>query len=157
MSENAIVAWGIATVLVVVTVVIHYEMLRLVKDRIQPAIGLHGRRAVIVVMTGMLVAHIIEIWVFAIAMIAMVEGLGMGGFDGIQIASLNDYLYFSAVTYTSLGYGDVVPVAMMRPIAAAEALVGLVMIGWTASITYLEMRRVWDEAHPGHHLRPPGD
>lgn len=33
-------------------------------------------------------------------------------------------LYFSVVTWTTLGYGDVVPTPALRPIAALEAMVG---------------------------------
>lgn len=157
MTENAIVAWGIATSLVGITVVIHYETLGIVNDRILPKLGVTGRRAVVCVMLGMLLAHVAEIWVYALAMMVMVESLGMGGFAGMEMKTLNDYLYFSSVTYTSLGYGDVVPTGAIRQIAASQTLVGLVMIGWTASITYLEMRRMWDEAHPGHRLRHPGE
>jgi len=52
-------------------------------------------------------------------------------------------LYFSAETYTSLGFGDVVPDGPLRLLAGAEALNGLLLIGWSASFLYLEMERWW--------------
>jgi hypothetical protein len=52
-------------------------------------------------------------------------------------------MYFSAETYTSVGYGDVVPVGHVRLLAGIEALNGLVLIGWTASYTYIAMERFW--------------
>jgi hypothetical protein len=38
-------------------------------------------------------------------------------------------LYFSMVTFTTLGYGDIVPHGSMRLIAASEALVGIFLSG----------------------------
>jgi len=55
-------------------------------------------------------------------------------------------LYFSAETYTSLGYGDVVPTGPLRTLAGVEALNGLLLIGWSASFTYVAMQRFWGDA-----------
>lgn len=52
-------------------------------------------------------------------------------------------LYFSAETYTTLGYGDVLPHGDLRLLAGLEALNGMLLIGWTASYTYLSMERFW--------------
>lgn len=43
--------------------------------------------------------------------------------------SYADALYFSIVTWTTLGYGDLLPIAEMRLLAAAEALLGYVYFG----------------------------
>jgi len=48
-----------------------------------------------------------------------------------------------AVNYTSLGYGDIHPIGSMRAVAVTEALTGLMMIGWSASFTYLKMEQIW--------------
>jgi hypothetical protein len=42
-----------------------------------------------------------------------------------------------------LGYGDVVPHGPLRLLAGVEALTGLLMIGWSASFTYVSMARFW--------------
>jgi hypothetical protein len=47
------------------------------------------------------------------------------------------------VTYTSLGFGDHIPISHARLIAGVEALNGLLLIGWSASFTYLVMERYW--------------
>ncbi len=54
-----------------------------------------------------------------------------------------DSIYFLFVTYTTVGYGDLVPVGPIRFIAATEALNGWVLLGWSASFTFLEMQRFW--------------
>jgi len=63
---------------------------------------------------------------------------GPGGF------SIGICMYFSAETYTSLGFGDITPVGPIRLLAGIEALNGLLLIGWSASFTYIAMERFWD-------------
>ena len=85
----------------------------------------------------------------------------IGGFAGLPVESFQDCLYFSVVTYTSLGFGDQVPVSHARLIAGVEALNGLLLIGWSASFTYLAMERYWpmhgiDQASVARRERPRG-
>lgn len=40
-----------------------------------------------------------------------------------------DYLYFSYVTFTTLGYGDIQPIGVCRGLSAAEAVSGYVFLG----------------------------
>jgi len=86
------------------------------------------------------------------------------GIGGIHQGTLVDYVYFSVVTYTSLGFGDVYPVDNMRLVSGVEALTGLLMIAWSASFTYLAMEQFWPLHGPTKwrptlgrrpYLRPP--
>ena len=52
-------------------------------------------------------------------------------------------MYFSAETCTSLGSGDLTPNGPVRLLAGVEALNGLLLIGWSASFTYISMGRFW--------------
>jgi len=45
-------------------------------------------------------------------------------------------LYFSAVTYTTTGYGDVVLPEAWRLVGAVEALTGIIMCGWSAAFFF---------------------
>ena len=63
-----------------------------------------------------------------------------GNFNG----TLTDAAYFSFTTYTTLGFGDIEPTGHLRFLAGIESLTGLVLITWTASFLYLEMRKDWD-------------
>ena len=69
----------------------------------------------------------------------------MGSLIGEITISHQDYHYFSAVTYTTLGFGDITPNGELRWIAAIEALTGLVLITWTASFAFLVMQELWTE------------
>ena len=71
--------------------------------------------------------------------------LGIGGLAGTLGFSFLHCLYFSAETYTSLGFGDLLPVGPVRLLAGTETLNGLLLIGWTASYAYLAMERFWRE------------
>ena len=72
------------------------------------------------------------------------------GNSGPAGRSLASCLYFSAETYTSLGFGDLTPVGPLRMIAGVEALNGLLLIGWSASYAYIAMERFWNEDASRH-------
>jgi hypothetical protein len=67
----------------------------------------------------------------------------LGALTGLPATTLPDFVYFSAVTYATVGFGDVVPIGAIRFLAGMESLTGFVMITWSASYTFLEMQRDW--------------
>ena len=50
-------------------------------------------------------------------------------------------LYFSTVTYTTLGYGDVILDERWRLLGSFEAANGIVMFGWTTALIFVAIRR----------------
>jgi voltage-gated potassium channel Kch len=92
---------------------------------------------------GALGSHLVQIFVFALAFFILHHTLKLGLIGGRFDDSFATYLYFSAETYTSLGFGDIFPAGDIRILAGVEALTGLLMISWSASFSYLEMRRYW--------------
>ncbi len=52
-------------------------------------------------------------------------------------------LYFSMVTYTTLGYGDVLLDARWRLLASFEAANGIIMFGWTTAIVMAVVHKVY--------------
>ena len=73
----------------------------------------------------------------------MLHWAGIGHFIGHFNGSLLDCAYFSFTTYTTLGFGDIQPVAGVRYLTGIESLTGLLLITWSASFLYLEMQRYW--------------
>jgi hypothetical protein len=57
-------------------------------------------------------------------------------------------IYFSTVTYTSLGYGDMVIDGPWRLLAAFEAANGVIMFGWTTAIIVAAVQRLYFGQHP---------
>ena len=134
----------ICLVLLVLTTVIHYEVLRGLSV-VLPGLRIRPRAKLIVVIIATFLAHAVEIGLYALAIYGLVRYMGLGTLDDSSRFSLDVSLYFSAETYTSLGYGDVVPGGAVRLLAGAEALNGLLLIGWSASYTYIAMERFWSD------------
>jgi hypothetical protein len=130
-------------VAVVVAVLVHYEGLVLVSRWIVRAGERPARRRVLHAMFAVLGLHIVEIWVFGVAMWLLVQWPACGHIAGDDPLVFFDAVYLSAMTFTTVGFGDISPVGPVRFLAGTEALTGFVLIGWTASFTYLEMERFW--------------
>jgi hypothetical protein len=131
--------------LLVITTIIHYEVLRLMTI-VLPVLHMRARAKLIIVIFGAFIAHAIEIVFYGIAFYLLARYLGAGTLGDPGQLSFSRCIYFSGETYTSLGYGDVVPDGALRLLAGMEALNGLLLIGWTASYTYIAMERFWDNA-----------
>jgi hypothetical protein len=142
-------------ILLVLTTIIHYEILRKLTAWL-PELQMPARAKLMMVIFATFIAHAAEILLYAIAFYVLARYLAAGTLGDAGRSSLALSLYFSAETYTSLGYGDVVPGGALRLLAGMEALNGLLLIGWSASYTYLAMERFWgndDEMRPDG---PPG-
>ncbi len=59
------------------------------------------------------------------------------------IAGFENALYFSMVTFTTLGYGDVVLDSSRRLLASVEAVNGILMFGWSTAIVIHVVQRVY--------------
>lgn len=130
------------SLVVALAVVIHYEcLIRLAA--VTPKLRLRHRSRLLVVVFGALIAHVIEVWLFACVYYLMAKTEGWGGFTGNSSGTLMDCADFSFTTYTTLGFGDIEPIGVLRYLTGIEALTGLVLITWTASFLYIEMQRFW--------------
>lgn len=143
MNEHALLlpVLVISGVTVTICVVLHYEALRFLSRAV--GIHVHKRIGVLVVMLGLLLAHILEIFVFAMSYKVMQHSGVLGHIAGIDDNNLLDFIYYSSVVYTTVGFGDLVPVGAIRMLTAAEGLAGLAMITWSASFSFLAMQRLW--------------
>lgn len=110
--------------LVVVSTVLHHEVLNGLNAGL-PALRIPNRAKLVVVI------------------------LAAGSLVGTTGFLLANCMYFSAETYTSLGFGDLTPHGPVRVLAGVEALTGLLLIGWSASFTYISMERFWTRSPAG--------
>jgi hypothetical protein len=140
MRIQVLIGATVTAVLVVLAVGIHYEMLSLISNGVRRLRPNHRFRVSIAVL-GALGAHFIEVILFAIGWQLLLSA-GVAHLS-VKEPSFVEVLYFSASTYTSLGYGDIVPLGDSGLLAGSEALTGLVLIAWTASCTYFVIRAVW--------------
>jgi voltage-gated potassium channel Kch len=51
-------------------------------------------------------------------------------------------LYFSIVTYTTLGYGDIVLDENWRLLSSFQAANGIIIFGWTTAVIIVAIRTV---------------
>ena len=50
--------------------------------------------------------------------------------------SMEQAVYFSLVTFTTLGYGDITLDAPWRILTGIEALNGVLLLGWSTALTF---------------------
>lgn len=139
-----IAAYIINSILVATAVLIHFEALNMLSV-VTPKMPIRHRLRVLIGVFGALVAHVIEIWVFAFGYYFMVNYADLGTLTGNFGNGLMNCVYFSFVSFTTLGFGDIVATGDARFLAGLEALTGLVLITWTASFMFIEMQKQWKD------------
>ena len=113
--------------LISTTTMIHYEALRGLSRHL-PTLRIASRSKLLVVIFSAFVAHALEIAVYGSVLFVLVKDFGVGKLVGPLGFSLINCLYFSAETYTTLGFGDLVPTGAVRLLAGTETLNGLLLI-----------------------------
>ena len=53
-------------------------------------------------------------------------------------------LYFTFVNYTTLGYGDIMPVKQWRLMGPMAAMNGILMFGWSTAVLFEVLRKTLD-------------
>jgi|SRR5450755_4321908 hypothetical protein len=140
-SINGLVVLSTA-VLVALSVLVHYEGLQYLSIRL-PMMRAERRRKVLYGVYAVIFLHVIEIWLFGLGIWLLLMIADAGSIFGITSLSLLDAVYLSATTFTTVGFGDVAPTGPIRFLSGTEALVGFILITWSASFLYLEMRQFW--------------
>ena len=124
-------------------VLIHYEGLTWMSRRLLRRHDENPRRKVLLGVLGVLVLHVVELWLFGTTFWWLVKVEGTGHVVGADPLGLFDAVYLATMSYTTVGFGDVSPVGAIRFLAGTCALTGFVMITWSASFLFLEMERFW--------------
>lgn len=159
MNSPVIVAAGVVTV---ACVVLHYEVIALlIKALVR--FRVKARLAIAAVVLTLLLTHLVEISLFAVAHQVLLSNFGsaIGGVEGQFDGSMLDLFYFSIAVYTTVGFGDITPEGPLRILTGVEALAGLMLVTWSASFTFLIMQRYWEATakpiDPANHLRDGDD
>ena len=135
----------INTFLVLATIVIHYEVLFQLSKRLSLTKKITPSYKVLICVFTIFLAHVVEIWLFGLGYYFSAQLDGVGNLFGktANHGIILDYVYLSFVTYTTLGYGDLVASGYLRYLTGVEALVGLILITWSASFLFIEMGKYW--------------
>ena len=135
----------INTALVLVTIVIHYEVLFQLSKRLPEIKKITPSYKVLICVFTIFLAHVVEIWLFGLGYYYSAQLDGVGNLFGktANHGVILDYVYLSFVTYTTVGYGDLVASGYLRYLTGVEALTGLILITWSASFLFIEMGKYW--------------
>ena len=95
------------------------------------------RRALIVwlLTLWMFLAIVIEAWLWALVYLYIP--------DITELPDLQTAFYFSMVTFTTLGYGDVVLTDQWRTLASVQAANGVIIFGWTAALIFFFIQQIY--------------
>jgi hypothetical protein len=69
----------------------------------------------------------------------------------------SDLLYFAFVNYTTLGYGDILPVERWQLLGPMTAMNGVLLFGWSTAVIFEVLRRAMlgrAFAHEKHSIQP---
>jgi hypothetical protein len=132
-----------AVVLVAVTVVIHgigsTYWIRFLMRNYQTHDGYWKERAVFPALMStalvLLLLHVLEVLLWALLYLWLVPNN--------QLANLEQAVYFSVVTFTTLGYGDITLEPNWRLLSGIEALRGFLLVGWTTALFFSLLQRVF--------------
>lgn len=138
------IAEGLCLALLVscLAVLIHYEALRLISVTLVDRSGV-SRLRVLSVIFSMLAAHAVEAGLFAVGFWLGADILHFGRFVGRTPTDVFQFYSFALETYTTQSVGDIYPVGGLRLLASVEPLVGLILIGWSTSLTFTVMAKDW--------------
>lgn len=143
-----LVVVSVTALVVSLVVVFHFEVIQLLnrycpRRQLSSPNGFRNRPIILANMFVLLIAHVVEIWLFGVAFWYLLDQNGLGTINGYVHLGLLDCVYFSAANYTTVGWGDLAASGHVRFLAGTEALVGFMMITWSASFSYLIMVRAW--------------
>jgi len=131
---------GIGALIMVITTVIHATgmiiTINLIKWRERTRKPRSPRKTSIYLINGivlmMFLVSLAEVLIWACAYLAL---------DAIE--GLEQAVYFSMVTFTTLGYGDVLLDGRWRLLASFEAANGIIMFGWTTAIVIAAVQKIY--------------
>jgi hypothetical protein len=142
MAVRLLVAWTVVGFCVATHAIGVTAAVRWLSRRTALAMRFWPETQLFVLLAGWIILlHLIEIaaWAFLYDW--------RGAMPGLQSA-----VYFSAVTYTTTGYGDLVLPESWRLVGAVEALTGILMCGWSTGFFFAVVSRTFT-ANAGEGVR----
>ena len=97
-----------------------------------------GRRVVRILLGTALVLvmlHSVQIVLWAV----LYRNMGPVG----ELDTLEAAVYFSFVTFTTLGYGDITLSESWRILSGIEAMNGILLVGWSTAVLFAAVQRSW--------------
>ena len=119
---------NIAIHALVMTTVVRIAQVRGTQNRSHPYVLLIA--VMIPTVLILMITHTFEVLVWSLA------------YSMVNVASAGvDLVYFAFVNYTTLGYGDVLPIERWRLLGPITAMNGVLMFGWSTALIFEVLRR----------------
>ncbi len=67
-----------------------------------------------------------------------------------SLSSFSESIYFSLITFTTIGYGDVVIDSEWRIIAGLEAINGIMLVGWSTAMVFAFLQVIYKNGNHPH-------
>ena len=125
---GAVSALNITIHALMMTTVVRVAQAAGAKDKLHSSLFLIA--VMIPTVSVLMVTHAVEVVVWSLAY-SLVEAAATGV----------DLVYFAFVNYTTLGYGDVVPVERWRLLGPITAMNGVLLFGWSTAVIFEVLRR----------------
>ena len=128
----------ITAIIITATVVIHASgmmmAVRIIRNQRASQLTFHRFNSVqlVGIVLMMFFVSVIEVLLWAVTYLAV-----------NAIESFEEAFYFSMVTFTTLGYGDIVLRGTWRLLASFEAATGIIMFGWTTAIVFAAVQVIY--------------
>ncbi|MEQ1497746.1 MAG: ion channel [Novosphingobium sp.] len=137
--------FAVSTLMVLLCVAIHglglFSLSRVLRteaaiERLRHIRALSPRGAgfTLLIVLAMFMLHGFEIWAFALVYWAL------GAVSGLEGA-----LYFSTISYSTVGYNDTHILTQWRLLGAFESILGVFLLGWSTAFFFRMLGRI--EAH----------
>ena len=134
-GQELVTTFALSTLMALLCVIIHgiglFSLNRALRTEANEE---RMRRITALSLRGGLFTLGIEIWVFAL--FYLVSGAA---------ANLHDALFFSTISYSTVGYSDHMIAQDWRLVGAFESILGLLLIGWSTSFLFRMLGRI--DAH----------
>lgn len=139
MLEVSLIGIVVAAITVVIHAIGTTRWIRFVSHRFTGHDGQWKKSALLPLLTStaivLLTLHIVEILIWAVAYELFLPA--------VELQSFEEAVYFSVVTFTTLGYGDITLGPEWRLLSGIEALNGILLVGWTSALLFSVIQRSW--------------
>lgn len=142
MNGGILHQFAIGTLLLAVCVMVHgfglFSLSRAIRSeaslerlkRIDP-LSLRGAIFTFSIVIALIALHGIEIWFYASAYL----------FVG-ALPDLEEALYFSTISYSTVGFSDALISTNWRLLAAFESILGVILLGWSTAFFFRMLSRI---------------
>jgi len=69
-----------------------------------------------------------------------------------QVSTLETAVYFSIITYTTVGFGDIVLGPPWRLLAGIEGLTGIILVGWSTAFVFAVVNHMYEHWRQVHEV-----